>query len=195
LQRPPLHDQKTFLSQLHHRAVRQLRHRHRRRMQPLPAALQPLAMQHGVDLARANVGHAVALFPAATKAVGIIAAAEEARAMAGGERGGLVEKEQLGPAPAAHHLAPPSPEFADAGDPRRARPALLQQRFRRGVVDDAAVAGEHAAMRGGDDVAGGRDAVLQGQGAAPSAVIASEAKQSRAQHAERWIASSLRSSQ
>ncbi len=61
----------------------------------------------------------------------------------------------------AHHLAPPAPEFADAGDPGRARPALFQQRLGRGIVDDAAIAGEQAAMRIGDDVAGGRDAVLQ----------------------------------
>ena len=62
----------------------------------------------------------------------------------------------------AHHLAPPAPELADAGDPGRARPALFQQRLGRGIMDDAAVAGEQAAMRSGDDVAGGRDAVLQG---------------------------------
>ena len=138
--------------------------RHRQRMQPLLAALQPLAMQHGVDLARANVRNAIALLPRRAKPVGVVAAAEEARAMAGRERGRLVEKEQLGPAPPAHHLAPPAPEFADAGDPRRARPALLQQGLGRGIVDDAAIAGEQAAMRGGDDVAGGRDAVLQGHG-------------------------------
>ena len=90
---------------------------------------------------------AIALLPAAAKTVGVVAAAEEARAMAGRERGRFVEKEQLGPAPAAHHLAPPAPEFADAGDPGRARPALFQQSLGRGIMDDAAVAGEEAAMR------------------------------------------------
>ena len=54
LQRPALHDQETLLAHLHHRAVGQLLHRHRQRMQPLLAALQPLAMKHGVDLARAE---------------------------------------------------------------------------------------------------------------------------------------------
>ena len=127
LQRPALHDQKTLLARLHHRAVGQLLHRHRQRMQPLLAALQPLAMQHGVDLARANVRNAIALLPRRAKPVGIVTAAEEAGPMTGGERGRLVEKEQLGPAPPAHHLAPPAPEFADTGDPGRARPALLQQ--------------------------------------------------------------------
>ena len=81
--------------------------------------------------------------------------------MAGRERGRFIEKEQFGPAAAAHHLAPPAPEFADADEPGRARPALVQQRFGGGIMDDAAIAGEQAAVRVGDDVAGGRDAVLQ----------------------------------
>src|SRR5262249_36915377 len=70
-------------------------------------------------------------------------------------------KEQLGPAPSAHHLAPPPAEFGDAGQPRRARPALFQERLGGGIMDDAAVAGEHAAVRRGDDLAGRGDAVLQ----------------------------------
>src|SRR2546429_3454983 len=119
-------------------------------------------MQYGVDLARQNAFHAIALLPRRPKPVGIVTAAEEAWAMAGGQCGGLVEEEQLGPAPPTHHLAPPTPEFADAGDPRRARPALFQQGLGGRVVDDAAIAGEQAAMRRRDDVAGGRDAVLKG---------------------------------
>src|SRR2546430_5601951 len=118
-------------------------------------------MQHRINLACANVLHAIAPLPGRPKAVSIVAAAKEAGPVAGRERGGLVEKEQLGPAPPAHYLAPPAPEFADAGDPGRARPALFQQGLGRGAVDDAAIAGEHAAMRGGDDVACGRDAILQ----------------------------------
>ena len=39
---------------------------------------------------------------------------------------------------------------------------FFSKRLGRGIVDDAAIAGEQAAMRGGDDVAGGRDAVLKG---------------------------------
>ena len=77
------------------------------------------------------------------------------------QRRRLVEKEQFGPAAAAHHLAPPSPEFADASKPRLARPAPRQQGPSRGVVNDAAIAGEQAAMRRRNDVAGRRDAVLQ----------------------------------
>ena len=80
--------------------------------------------------------------------------------MPGGERGRFIQKEQLGPAATAHHLAPPSPEFADASEPCLARPAP-RQRLGCGIVDDAAIAGEKAAMRGGDDFACRRDPVLQ----------------------------------
>src|SRR4051812_29125002 len=131
-------------------------------MQPLLAALKPLAMQYLVDVARENIRYAISLLPAAAKAIGVVAAAEEAWAVAGRQRGRFVEEEQFGPAPARHHLAAPAAEFADAGDPCRSRPALLQQGLGGGIVDDAAIAGEDAAMLGGDDVAGGCDAVLQG---------------------------------
>src|SRR5882757_697460 len=110
-------------------------------MQPLPAVIEPFAVKHRIDLARENFFGPIALFPRRAKAVGVVAAAEEAWPVASRERGRLVEKEQLGPAPPAHHLAPPAPKFADAGDPGRARPALLQQGLGRGIVDDAAIAG------------------------------------------------------
>ena len=152
LQRPALRDQIAFPAALHHRAIGQFLQRHRQRVQSFLAAVEPLAMQHRVDVGRAKIGGAIALLPRRAKPVGVVAAAEEARAMTGRERGGFIEKEQLGPAPAAHHLAPPSPEFADAGQPRRARPALFQQGLGGGIVDDAAVAGEQAAMRIGDDL-------------------------------------------
>src|SRR6185312_1505018 len=131
-------------------------------MQPLLTAFETLTMQCGVKLPRTNAFHAIALFPRRSKTVGVVAAAEETWAMPGGECGRLGEKEQFCPTPAAHHLAPPAPEFADAGDPCRARPAFFQQGLRRGIVDDAAIAGEHSAMRRRDDVAGGCDAVLEG---------------------------------
>src|SRR5260221_9715701 len=119
-------------------------------------------MQHRIHLARENINHAVAFFPRRAKPVGIVAAAEEARAVSGRQRSRLIQEEQLGPAARAHHLAPPAPEFADAGDPDRGCPALFQQGLCRGVVDDAAIAGEHSAMRIGDDVARWRDPVLKG---------------------------------
>src|SRR5882672_3223645 len=118
-------------------------------------------MQHRVHFSRENLQNAIALPPRRAKPVRVVAAAEEARAMPGRERGCLVEKEQFGPAAAAHHLAPPSPEFADTGQPRLAGPAPVEG-FGGGIVNDAAIAGEYPAMRGGDDVAGWGDAVLQG---------------------------------
>jgi len=121
-------------------------------VQALLAAQEPLAMKHGVDVARQHTPDAVALFPCRAKPVGVVAAAEEARTMARRKRGRLVEKEQLGPAAATHYLAPATSEFADASEPRLARPAP-RQGFRCGIVDDAAIAGEHPTMRRGDDVA------------------------------------------
>src|SRR5882724_140658 len=130
-------------------------------MQPLLRPREPLAVKHGVDVARENIGHAIALFPGGAKPVGVVAAAEEARPVPRGERGCLVEKEQLGPAVTTHHLAPPSLEFADASEPRLAGPAPRQQRLGCGVMNDAAIAGEHSAMRCRDDVACRSDPVLQ----------------------------------
>src|SRR2546430_13552466 len=109
-------------------------------------------MKHGVDVARQHAPDAVALLPRCAKPVGVLAAAEEARAMSRRECSCLVEEEQLGPAAAAHHLAPAAFEFADASEPGLARPAP-RQGFRCGVVDDAAIAGERPAMQRGDDVA------------------------------------------
>src|SRR5258707_1149189 len=118
-------------------------------------------MQHGVDVAGENPRDAIALLPRRAKPVRVVAAAEEAGAMPRRQRRRLVEKEQLGPAAPAHHLAPPASEFADAGKPRLAGPAPRQQGPGRGVVNDAAIAGKQAAMWRSDDVAGRRDAVLQ----------------------------------
>src|SRR5258705_9790041 len=129
-------------------------------------------MKHRVDVARQNTPHAIALLPRRAKPDGVVAAAEEARAMPCRERGRLVEEEQLGPAAAAHHLAPASLEFADASEPRLARPAP-RQGLRSGIVDDAAIAGEHPAMRGSDDVACWRDPVLQRHGVSSSAQLSS----------------------
>src|SRR6266481_4886945 len=79
------------------------------------------------------------------------------------QRGCLVEKKQLGPAAPAHHLAPPTFELAHASDPGSAGPAP-RQRLGRGIMNNAAIAGEHSTMRRGDDLARWRDAVLQGHG-------------------------------
>src|SRR5438445_6216463 len=119
-------------------------------------------MQHRVDISRQHTADAVALLPRRTKPFGVIAAAEETWAMPGGKGGRFIQKEKFGPATPAHHFAPPALEFADTDQPGRIRPALFQERLGRGIVDDAAIAGEQPAMRIGDNVARGKDAVLQG---------------------------------
>src|ERR1700730_12183471 len=121
-------------------------------MQPLLSPREPLAVQHRIDVASANAGDAVALLPCRAKPVGVVAAAEETRAMPRREGGGFIQEKQFGPAAPAHHLAPPSPEFADAGEPCPAGPAP-RQGLGGGIVNDAAIPGEQAAMRRGDDVA------------------------------------------
>src|ERR1700759_4243364 len=125
------------------------------------AARKPLAMQRRVDLGCMQVADAVALLPAAAKTIGVVAAAVEAGPMAGRESGGLIQEKQLGPASSAHHFAAAAAELDHANEPGRARPALAQQRFRCGVVDDAAIAGEHAAIGDRDDLAWWHDAVLE----------------------------------
>jgi hypothetical protein len=47
-------------------------------------------VQHCIHLGREHVLDAVALLPRRAKTVGVVAAAEEARAMAGGEGGGFI---------------------------------------------------------------------------------------------------------
>ena len=166
-QRPASRDQKTVVVLLHHRAVGKLFDLHRQRMQPL-AARKPLPVQHRIDLGRQHVLHTIARFPCRAKAIGVVAPAVEARTMASGKGGRLIQKEQLGPAPSAHHLAPPPAEFRDADQPGRARPTFFQERFGGGVMDDAAIACEETAMRGGDDLSRRGNAVLQGHRVQPS---------------------------
>src|SRR3954468_12196068 len=129
-------------------------------MQSLLARREPLRVKHGVDIARENFSHAIALLPRRAEPVGVLAAAEEAGTMPGGQRGGLIEKEQLSPATTGHHLAPLAPELANASKPGPAAPASGQG-FSRGIVDDASIAGEDAAMRRSDDIARWSDAILQ----------------------------------
>src|SRR5476649_2619974 len=120
-------------------------------MQPLVAAIQSLAMQHFIDFRCAQAAYAIAPFPRGAKPQRVGAAAKEAWPVPRRERGRLVEKEQLGPAAAAHYGATPAPEFADAGNPGLGGPALAQQRLRCWVVNDAAIAGEQSAMPRRDD--------------------------------------------
>src|SRR5579872_6890373 len=130
-------------------------------MQPLYTG-KALAMQGRIDVGCARLAHPIALLPGGAKAIGVLASAKETGPVARRKRRRLIEKEQLGPATPAHHPAPPAAKFQHAGEPGMRRPALLQQRAGFGIVNDAAVAGEHAAIGCRDDVADRGYAVLQG---------------------------------
>src|SRR5690606_20951018 len=77
------------------------------------------------------------------------------------ERGGLVEKEQLGVAALLHHLAVAAFELKDTGNPLLADPAPGSQRPVRQMQGAAAVAHHETAVRRGDDLAFWRHAVLE----------------------------------
>src|SRR5690606_27169105 len=138
---------------------------------PAPCALatigaDPLVVQHGVDAGGER--------PWGVEAIGIGArpgpdelaiarpAAVGARPVPCGERGGLVQEEELGPVAGTEHLATPAPEVQRAGDPRLAAP--LRDDLAPVVVEDAAVAGPRAAGPHRLEPSEGCDAVLQGHG-------------------------------
>ena len=128
-----------------------------------PLRADPLGMQRHVHLGRpGRCGPAARLGPQRRKALGIAAAALEAGAMAGGQRRRLVEEEQLGVAVGLHHrLAVPALELEHAGDPLPGGPAAGPERPVGQMEGAAAVAHHEAAVRRGDDLALGRDAVLE----------------------------------
>src|SRR4051794_3499411 len=109
-------------------------------------------MQQGIYVPRESMPDLVTLLPGRAKPVGVAAPTVEARAVTGRERSRLIQKEQLGPASSAHHLPAPSLELTQAYKPGHARPAPRQQGPRCGIVNNTAIAGEHSAMWGGNDL-------------------------------------------
>ena len=111
-------------------------------------------------------------------ALGRLAPAEEAGAMAGGERRDLVEEEKLGPARiagariAAHHIPVPAAEVKRADDPGFRRPAARQQRPRRGIMDDPAIACEEPPFGRRMNLSERVDTVLKWYGTLPSTDLA-----------------------
>src|SRR6516162_7058194 len=93
-------------------------------MDPFAAAAQPLLVQYGIHLRRQRHLPSLRLAPGGAKCLCSRAAAEEARAMPGGERHRFVEKEKLGPAAAAHHL--PVPPLVSR-EHKRATPWSIQR--------------------------------------------------------------------
>ena len=93
------------------------------------------------------------LLHSAAKCSALGAAALEAGAMPGGQRGRLVEEEQLGVAVGLHQLPAPALELEQAGDPLPGRPAARLERLVGQMEAAAAVAHHQAAVRRGDDLA------------------------------------------
>jgi len=123
----------------------------------------PLGMQRPVHIAgRRKVGRE-RFRPSRAEGQRVGPSAFEARPMAGGESGRLVQEEQFGIAARRHRLALPPLEGQAADDPRLCRPAPPGQ-LPALVVKAAAVARPGAASRVGDDFAERRYAVLQRHG-------------------------------
>src|SRR3984957_15538800 len=92
-----------------------------------------------------------------------LSTALEARAVAGGEGGGLVEEKELRVVPAPD-VALASFEFADANEPVLVFPAAATERLIVAMQPPAAVAHEPAALSDGAQFAERIDAILQRPG-------------------------------
>ena len=102
----------------------------------------------------------VHLAPDLAEAHIVLATAQRAGAMAGGERGRLIEKEQLGEAPGLHERAAvPVAEAEPAGDPASA--VVVAPDASLAVVEAATVPVDQTAFGRGDQLAKWRDPVLQ----------------------------------
>src|SRR5947207_9311831 len=122
-------------------------------MNTLGRALEALAVEDRVHLRCTRDRAAIALGPGMAEGLSFLPAAEEAGAMAGRQRRRFVEKEELGPAMPGHGLAVIVLVAELADQPALERPALLQERARCRIVDDAAIAHHHAPFRDSDDLA------------------------------------------
>lgn len=107
------------------------------------------------------MGCAMGRVPESAEPPVILSPAFAARPMAGGQRRGLVEKEEFGVSPRCHERATTALEVKQAGDPGVMGPAAAAKGpvF---VVKDSAIAHETAARRMGDNVACRKNPVLQG---------------------------------
>src|SRR6185312_1076686 len=119
-----------------------------------------LAVQAQID----RVGACLAVVqtgPDRAEAVVVLAPAERARAVAGGERRGLVDEEELGELARLHHRAAlPALELEPAGDPAAHRPAAAD--VARGVVQAAAVPVDKPTGKRRDQLYERRDTIPEG---------------------------------
>src|SRR5262245_54845104 len=125
---------------------------------------ETLGVQPGIDRVRASLA-VVELAPERGEAVVVLVPAERTRPVPGGERGRLVEEEELREAAGLHQRAAlPAAKLEPARDPALAVEAASDPARR--VVEAAAVAVDEAASRIRDKLAERRDAVLQRHGSA-----------------------------
>ena len=121
--------------------------------------VDPLGMELEIDRVRTD-RIAVTLSPDVTEADVVLATTEGTRTVTRGERGRLVQEEELGELARLEQRAPvPAPELQSARDPASHRP--LSSDAPEIVVQTATVA-VHEPSRGmRDDLAEGRDPVLE----------------------------------
>jgi hypothetical protein len=133
-------------------------------MAALDASIQSFAMQHVVHFRSARPPAQIfRSAPMFGKCLGILATALKAWPMTSGERGRLIEKEQLGIEPAPDVAMTPS-ELGDTADPLPRRPAARRERLRVGVKSPAAITHEQAASRCAEQFAKRIDPILQRHG-------------------------------
>jgi hypothetical protein len=120
-------------------------------MAALAAALDPLVMQHPVDRFGGRARPAFCGCPGIAKPLGSLASAEKARAMARRKSDGFIEEEPLSLASAGHDRSRRS-----LHSQLQTSQVLVVQRllvFVARIVDDAAIAGEHAPLGNGNNLA------------------------------------------
>src|SRR5438046_10185083 len=116
-------------------------------MQPLASVVEPFTVQHCVHFRGRTQLYRPAERPCTSKRFCGFTTAEETRAMTCCKRDRLVQEEQLCPTAASHYVAAPPLKFAEAGEPGLGRPASVQRRPGRRVMNDRAVAGRYASLR------------------------------------------------
>jgi hypothetical protein len=130
-------------------------------MDTLAAALvEPLCVQDGVNRFGGRPRLTPGSRPGIAKPLRSLAPADKTRAMPRRKSDRLIEEEKLGPASADHNRSAPAFVVAAADEPCLGGPAPVQQSFRRRIMDYAAIAGEHAPLRYGDNLAKRCDTVL-----------------------------------
>ena len=143
------------------RAIRKRRDWRGYRMHVLPPILEALAMQDRVDGGGGGKRRALGGRPSRAKQFRRFTPTKKSRAVTRRKGHGLVEEEKLGPAPPSHYRAASSLILATTHQPCLCRPPSGQQGLCHRIMDDTTIAGEHAPLGDGDDLAEGCDAVLK----------------------------------